>query len=82
MGIDAARADLAHEIHAHGVAAEREEGPMAERQDSAIAPDQVEREREDGVAQVFAEQRNDIGRHMEGRTWRQEQVEERNDHGQ
>ena len=41
--IDAARADLAHQIHAHGVAAEREERAVAERQDAGIAPDQIER---------------------------------------
>ena len=28
VGIDAARPDLAHEIHAHGIAAEREEGAV------------------------------------------------------
>ena len=39
VGIDAARPDLAHEIHAHGIAAEREEGAVAEREDAAEAPD-------------------------------------------
>ena len=43
LRIDAARADLAHQVHAHGVAAEREEGAVAEREDAAVAPDQVER---------------------------------------
>ena len=46
VGIDAAGADLAHQIHAHGVAAEREERAVAEREDAAIAPDQVDRERQ------------------------------------
>ena len=82
MRIDAARTDLAHEIHAHGVTAEREERAVAERQNSAIAPDQIERERQDGVAEVFAEQRHDIGRHVKGRARRQEQIEQRNHRGQ
>ncbi len=46
VGIDAAGADLPHQIHAHGIAAEREEGAVAERQDAGIAPDQVDRERQ------------------------------------
>ncbi len=62
IGIDAAGADLAHQIHAHGVAAEREESAMAERQDAGIAPDQVDGERQQRVAEIFAEQRDQIGR--------------------
>ena len=46
LRIDAAAADLAHQVHAHGVAAEREERAVAEREDAAIAPDQVDRERQ------------------------------------
>ena len=65
IGIDAARADLAHEIHAHGVAAEREERAMPERQDPAIAPDQIECHGEQRIAGIFAEQRDDIGRQMQ-----------------
>ena len=67
IGIDAAGADLPHQIHAHGVAAEREEGAMAERQDAGIAPDQVDRERQQRVAEVFAEQRDQIGRDVQRR---------------
>ncbi len=58
MGIDAARADLAHQVHAHGVAAEREERAMAERENAAVAPHQIEREREQREAQVLAPQRH------------------------
>ena len=63
--VDAARADLPHQIHAHGVAAEREERAVAERENAGIAPDQVDRERQQRVADIFAEQRHEIGRHME-----------------
>ena len=41
----AVAADLAHQVHAHGVAAEREEHAVAERQDAGVAPDQVHRQR-------------------------------------
>ena len=43
IAVDAAAADLAHQVHAHGVAAEREERAVAEREDAAIAPDQIDR---------------------------------------
>ena len=39
---------------------------MAEREDAAIAPDEVERERQQRVAEILAEQRDHIGRHVEG----------------
>ncbi len=65
IAVDAAAADLAHQIHAHRVAAEREERAMAERENAAIAPDQVDRERQNRVADIFAEQRHQIGRHLQ-----------------
>ena len=67
LRIDAARADLAHQIHAHGIAAEREERAMAERENAAIAPDQVDRERQQGIAEILAKQRDEIGRAMKRR---------------
>ncbi len=68
IGVDAARADLAHQVHAHGIAAEREERAVPERKNAAIAPHQIERDGEDGVAEIFAEQRHDVGRHMQRRS--------------
>src|SRR6478735_629119 len=38
-GVDAAFADRAHQVHAHGVAAEREEDAVTEAQDAAKPPD-------------------------------------------
>ena len=74
IGVDAARADLAHQIHAHRIAAEREERAMAERQNAAIAPDEIERDGEDRVAEIFAEQLHQIGRQVEGRIGRHRQA--------
>ena len=70
VGVDAARPDLPHEIHAHRIAAEREERAMAERQNAAIAPDQIERDGEDRVTKIFAEQLHQIRRQVEGRIGR------------
>src|SRR5262249_22746875 len=77
IGVDAAGTDLPHQIHAHGVAAEREEGTVAKREDAAIAPDQIDRKCQDRVADVLAEQRDEIARQMEGRRIRHEQIEQR-----
>src|SRR6516164_5260515 len=58
--VDSARSDLPHQIHAHGVAAEREEGAVAERKNAAIAPDQVDRQCQYRKAKIFSEQRDEI----------------------
>ena len=66
-------ADLAHEVHAHRVAAEREEESVAERQDARVAPREVERERDDRVAHDLADEghpeRGDVER---ARRWNEE----------
>ena len=77
IGIDAAGADLPHQVHPHRVAAEREERAVAEREDAAVAPDQVDRKRQDREAQVLAEQRDVVCRQMKRRRWRHHQVEHR-----
>jgi hypothetical protein len=81
VAVDAARADLAHQIHAHRVAAEREERAVAEREDAAIAPDEIERERQHGIGQILAEKRHDVGRHMQRMRNRQQQVRHRHQRG-
>src|SRR5271169_4296701 len=43
---------------------------MAKRQNAAIAPDQIERNGEDRVTEVFAEQLHQIRRKVEGRIGR------------
>ncbi len=39
---------------------------MAERQNAAIAPDEIERDRENCIAKIFTEQLHQIGRQVEG----------------
>ena len=57
IAVDAARADLPHQVHAHRVAAEREERRVAEAEDAAVAPDEIDGQREHRVAQVLADER-------------------------
>ena len=65
VAVHAARADLAHEIHAHCVAAEREEGGMTKAQDAGVAPNQIDGERQHRITQVLADQRQRVGGQME-----------------
>ena len=79
MAVDAALADLAHQVHAHGVAAKRKEGAVAQAQDAAVPPDQVKRNGEHGVAEVLAKQRHGVGGDVEHRVRRYCQVGDRHD---
>ncbi len=81
IAIDAALADLAHQIHAHGIAAEREEGAVAERENAAIAPDEIERQRQQRIAEILAEQRHEIGRDVQRIGLGQQQIGERHQDG-
>ena len=72
--VDAVAADRAHQVHAHRVAAEREEQAVAERQDAGVAPDQVHRERDDRVAHDLAEQRHPVVGEVERAARRHQQV--------
>jgi hypothetical protein len=77
VAIDPARADLAHEIHAHGIAPQREEGTMPEAHDPAIAPDEVEGHGQERIGQVFTEERDRVGREVQRRGLGNEQVQDR-----
>ena len=67
MAVDATRADLAHQIHAHRVAAQREERGMPEAQNAAVAPDEIDGERQRRVAEILADERHGVGREMQRR---------------
>ena len=77
----AVAADLAHEVHAHRVAAEREEDAVAERQDAGVAPDQVHRQRRDGVAHDLADERQGVVGQVQRVAFGHHQVEQRRDDG-
>ena len=64
IAVHASPADLAHQIHAHGVTAKREKCRVAETQDAAVSPDEVERERQHPVAHVLADQGDPEGREV------------------
>ena len=73
----AVAADLAHQVHAHGIAAEREEQAVAQRQDAGVAPDQVHRQRADRVAHDLADQRHRVVAHVEDAAGRHHEVQQR-----
>src|SRR6185312_9387744 len=68
-------ADLAHEVHAHRVTAERKECCVAEREDAGETPDQIDGECENGEAQVFAGECDDVGGNVERGCCRRAQVQ-------
>ena len=78
--IDAVAPDRAHQVHAHRVAAEREEQAVAEAQDAGVAPDQVHRERDHRVAHDFADERDEIIREIEDAVFRHDEVQQREHH--
>ena len=79
--VDPARADLAHQVHAHAVPAEREERAVPEAEDPGIAPDQIEAQRQDRVAQILAEQRHEVVGHARAAEFGGDhEVEQRHDH--
>ena len=77
IAVDAARPDLAHEIHAHRIAAEREERAMAERENAAKPPYEIERQRQQRVTEIFAGQGDDMRRHVERTIDGDEDVQDR-----
>ena len=78
--IHAVATDAAHEVHAHGVAAERKEQAVAEAQNAAVAPHEIERQRRDGVAHDLADKRHGVSRQVQRMRGRQHQRTHRHDH--
>ncbi len=64
IAVNAAGADLPHQVHTHGVAAERKKSRVSEAQDTAVAPDQVHRQRQHAVTQVLADECDPESRNM------------------
>ena len=66
VSVDAPRPDLAHEVHAHHIAAEAEEGRVAEGEDAEVSPDEVKGDRKKRVAEILAEQGYGVRADIEG----------------
>ncbi len=77
VAVHAARADLPHQIHAHGVAAEGKERGVAQTENAAVAPNQIDRERQDRVAEILSDERQRIRREMERRRRRRQLIRHR-----
>ena len=67
IAVHAPGADLPHQIHTHGVAAERKESRVPQAQDAAVSPDQVDCQRQHPVTQVLADESDPVGRQVERR---------------
>ena len=76
IAVHAPRADLAHQIHAHGVAAERKEGRVPEAQNAAVSPDQIHGQRQQRIAEILADQREPVGRDVKRRRRGHNQIED------
>lgn len=79
IAVLAARADLPHQVHAHGIAAEREKRAVTERENAGEAPDQVDRHGQQGVAEKLAEQGDGVGGDMPDAVGWREQIGGRDD---
>ena len=75
LAVHAVAPDRAHQVHAERVAAEREEEPVAERQDPGVAPDEIERDGEHRVAHDLADERDPERRHVQRVVGRERQME-------
>ena len=73
------RADLAHQVHAHRVSAQREEEPVAQAEDAGVAPDQIHGERHGGVAEDLAAQRDRVVADVPGARGGHRKVQDRHD---
>ncbi len=62
IAVYAPGADLPHQIHTHGVAAERKKGRVPQAQNAAVAPDQVDGQRQHSVTQILADESDPEGR--------------------
>ena len=74
IAIDAPIANLAHQVHAHHIAAQCKEGGMSQAQDPQIAPHQIQRHRQQGVTEIFTQQGDGIAAHIQDAALRQQQV--------
>ena len=72
--------DLAHQVHAHRVTAERKKQAVTEAQNTGVAPDQVHRQRADRVAHNLANQADGEIAHVKDTALWHHQVEQRREH--
>src|SRR5437870_9680717 len=67
IAVYSSRADLAHQVHTHRVAAERKESRVTETQNAAISPNQIDRQRQHRITQIFADERETVRRQVKSR---------------
>ena len=70
-------ANFAHQVHAHGVATEREEQAVTQRQDAGVTPDKIQGQRHHRVAHEFSEQQQVVVGHVQRVVRRYHQPQQR-----
>ncbi len=78
ISVHAPRADLTHQVHPDCVAAQGKEGRVTEAENTAVAPDEINRNRQYRVRHVFAEERDRVGGDVERGGFRYRQIQKRN----
>ena len=65
--IDPLRPNGPHQVHPHGIAAQRKEHAVSQAENAGISPDQIHGQGNQGIAHELAEQRDEIVREVERR---------------
>src|SRR5918999_5169670 len=71
-------ADLAHEIHAHGITAQGEKGAVPKAQYPTVPPDEIEGDGEQGIGEILAPQSHRVSRQVQPRGFWYQEIEYRN----
>ena len=82
MTINTTITDLSHQVHAHGIATQREKGTMTETEYAQIAPHQINSHSQQGIGQILAQQGNGVGGEVQGVALRHGQIQYRYDNRQ
>src|ERR671914_106656 len=78
MTVYAAGANLAHEIHAHGITAQGEKGAMPKAQYPTVPPDEIEGDGEQGIGEILTPQSHRVSRQVKPGGFRYQEIEYRN----
>src|SRR5579862_223986 len=79
VAVDAARTDLPHQIHPDRVSSKRKKSGVAKAQNSAVTPNQIDRQCQERITEILTNERKPVGGNMERGSSRHDLVEERND---
>jgi hypothetical protein len=76
----AVTANLAHQVHAHGITAECKKNAVAQRQNAGVTPDQIHGQRANGVTHDLANQGYGVVTEMQWVAFGHHEVEHGREH--